>query len=235
MMGSEYDHLQETETLQRELKYRFESHDLLERALTHPSYTNETAVDVSNQRLEFLGDAVLGMVVAEALFEAFPQAPEGVLSSIQARMVCEPCLAELATALDLGAYLRLGLGESSSAGRARASNLADAYESLIAAVYLDGGLDPARRVILERHAPLIAAIDAKHQHSDFKSRLQIRVQSAHTPAPTYTIVDESGPAHEKVFVAEVKVDSRPVAQGQGRTKKEAEQEAARRALEILSV
>lgn len=230
-----YDHREDTDALETTLGYTFGSPNLLNRALIHPSYTNETSAEVSNQRLEFLGDAVLGLVVADALISAFPNADEGALSSIQARLVCEPCLARLAATIELGDFLRLGLGEAASGGRSKPSNLADGYEALLAAVYLDGGLDAARSAILVRHGPLIDTVDLTTKHDDFKSRLQMLVQSAHTPAPTYTIVDESGPAHEKVFVAEARVDSQPVARGKGRTKQKAEQDAARLALEILDV
>jgi len=216
--------------LEEKLGYTFHNDRLLLHALTHSSYANEHKGEglTSNERLEFLGDSVLGMVVADHLFRAHPDMPEGELTRKRAALVCEESLYEVASGLGLGGYLRLGRGEDAGGGRQRASILADATEAMLAAVYLDGGLEPTRqiirRLILDRERE--KAVDR-----DYKTALQERVQRSPGSCVTYQLVQENGPDHCRVFVMEVSVDGVPVARGEGRTKKEAEQMAARFALE----
>lgn len=221
--------------LQEIIAYTFEDTSLLCAALTHRSYLNEVEeVIPDNQRLEFLGDSVLGLVIASDLYARFPEAHEGQLSTMLAQMVCEPSLAERAREIDLGSFLRLGRGEEKSGGRSRASLLADAYEALLGAIFLDGGMQEAERVILQLFQNQLASCRVReHAPTDFKSRLQKLVQGAKLEAPRYRIADENGPDHEKLFVAEVLVDGEAVGSGEGRSKKEAEQRAAERALKAL--
>ncbi len=221
--------------LEATIGYQFEDRSLLEAALSHRSYCNEVEGDVpDNQRLEFLGDAVLGLVTARILFETFPDVQEGPLSATQSSLVNEDALAEVAREIDLGSYVRLGRGEEISGGREKSSLLSDAYEALLAAIYLDGGLGAVESVISRLHAEAISnRKPARSAPEDYKSKLQKLVQREKTTRPVYTIVGESGPAHEKRFEAEVSVESEALARGIGRSKKEAEQRAAELALEIL--
>lgn len=218
-----------------QIGYAFSNRELLVEALTHRSYLNEAEdVSLDNQRLEFLGDSVVGLVVARELFRQFPNAHEGQLSTMLSQLVCETALAERAQELDLGSFLLMGRGEEKSGGRLRPSLLADAFESLLGAVFLDGGLDAAERAIFRLMGEAIASCRVvEHARSDFKSRLQKLVQSSKMNAPTYRIADEDGPDHSKTFVAEVLVEGETVARGVGRSKKEAEQRAAESALVSL--
>ena len=219
-------------TLQNKLGYTFRDQSLLIHALTHSSYANEHRAEgaSSNERLEFLGDSVLGMVVADHLFRAHPDMPEGELTRTRAALVCEGSLHEVARSLGLGRCLRLGKGEDAGGGRSRPSILADATEAMFAAVYLDGGMEPARdiirRFILDKERE--KAVDR-----DYKTALQEYVQRTPGQAITYRLVDEIGPDHARVFVMEVCVDGQGAGQGRGRTKKEAEQMAAMAAMEQL--
>ncbi|MFW5968308.1 MAG: ribonuclease III [Persicimonas sp.] len=220
--------------LEEALGYRFSDRELLERALIHRSYANEVADEVGdNQRLEFLGDAVLGVVVAHELFLRDREVQEGALSSRQAQIVCEPALADAARRIELGRYLRLGRGEAKSGGRDKASLLADAYEALLAAIYLDGGLTEVRRVVTEQLGDDMKQVARTSEPADYKSRLQTIIQRDRDERPAYRIVDESGPPHKTVFVAEVRIGGEPAGDGSGRSKKEAEQQAAREALDAL--
>jgi ribonuclease-3 len=221
--------------LEARLGYCFSSRPLLVRALTHRSFTNEDDEAVAdNQRLEFLGDAVLGLVVANELFLRDREVQEGALSTRQAQVVCEPALARVARDMELGRYLRLGRGESASGGRDKKSLLADACEALWAAVYLDGGLDAARKVVVTQLGDALDEVQEALTVVDYKSRLQTLIQRDKSVQPQYHIVEESGPPHDKVFVAEVRVDARPLGAGSGRSKKVAEQHAAEKALESLN-
>ena len=222
--------------LEQRLEYRFRDPGLLEHALTHRSSVHE---DVSggvfdNESLEFLGDAVLGFVIADLLFREFPQHNEGQKSKLKAWLVSEPSLAQLATAIGLGDFLILGRGEEKSGGRRKHALIADSFEALIAAMYLDGGIEPAREFITRLYGPLLEEAkrtpDEASYTSDYKSALQERLQSEERGLPEYRLVGESGPAHRKRFEVEVWVDGAPVARGEGRSKKRAEQEAARAAL-----
>ena len=218
--------------LENKLGYRFRDAGLLEHALTHSSYANEhrAAGITSNERLEFLGDSVLGLVVAEYLFRTHPDMPEGELTRTRAALVCEDSLHEVARTLGLGAYLRLGKGEDSGGGRSRPSILADAVEATLAAVYLDGGFDAARGIVQNF---ILNKEREKAVDRNYKTGLQERVQRTPGRRVGYRLVEEIGPDHDRVFVMEVTVDGKVAGQGQGRTKKEAEQLAAKAALEQI--
>ena len=218
--------------LENKLGYRFRDTGLLEHALTHSSYATEhrAAGITSNERLEFLGDSVLGLVVAEYLFRTHPDMPEGELTRTRAALVCEDSLHEVARTLGLGAYLRLGKGEDSGGGRSRPSILADAVEATLAAVYLDGGFDAARGIVQNF---ILNKEREKAVDRDYKTGLQERVQRTPGRRVGYHLVEEIGPDHDRVFVMEVTVDGKVAGQGQGRTKKEAEQLAAKAALEQM--
>ena len=218
------------------LGYRFRDRGLLEHALTHRSKAHEDPSGgvVDNESLEFLGDAVLGLVVSEALFRAFPSYSEGQKSKIKANLVSTASLADLAGRLGLGDYMILGRGEEKTGGRLKPALLADTCEALIAAIFLDGGLDAARHFLMRELAGGIEdARQPDYFGRDYKSRLQERLQSLGRPLPTYRVSAEVGPDHRKVFHVEVAVGDDVIAQGMGRTKKEAEQEGARLAWEML--
>jgi ribonuclease-3 len=213
------------------LHYAFRNEVLLVTALTHKSFANETPGGVEdNQRLEFLGDAVLSMAAAEALMERLPDAPEGVLTQRRAALVNEGSLAELARSIDLGAALRLGRGEELSNGRDRSSTLCDAVEAVLGAVFLDGGFEVARNVILGLIRDKLDEIVEGTNLGDVKGTLQEILQAANQPNPCYRLVGEEGPDHAKIFEVEITVDGRPLAKGRGRSKKEAEKDAALQAL-----
>ncbi len=226
----------EFETLQHAIEYRFRDRGLLEHAMTHTSRANE---DVSggvrdNESLEFLGDAVLGFLIADLLFNEFPDRDEGQKSKIKAALVSTATLARLAERLTLGDHLLLGRGEDKSGGRRKQALLADGYEALIAAIYLDGGIEQARTFVVREFEQLVA--DARRlggAGQDYKSALQELVQSQNAPLPEYRLVATLGPDHRKLFQVEVVVNGEPVAEATGTSKKEAEQEAARLALEHL--
>jgi ribonuclease-3 len=224
----------EFDDLQRRISYRFADRGLLEHALTHKSRAAEDASGgvADNESLEFLGDAVLGLVVAEALFRRFPDYSEGQKSKIKAAVVSTQSLARQAEHIGLGDHLLLGRGEEKTGGRFKQALLADAYEALIAGIYLDGGL-PAAAAFLERE--LGEAIDAGAQQDvvgrDYKSALQERLQALGLPLPEYRLASTAGPDHRKLFTIEVAVAGDILGSATGRAKKEAEQEAARIALE----
>lgn len=210
--------------------YTFGDPALLETALTHASYANESKKHLTNnERLEFLGDSVLSIVVADHLFHQTPRLPEGELTRRRAALVCEAALAGFAERIGLGEQLRLGKGEEMSGGRQRASILSDAFEALIAAIYLDGGIEAARGFILTfvRQAP--------GSGEDYKTRLQEVVQQNPEEQVRYFVTDESGPDHDKRFTVEVHINSNCVGRGAGHSKKLAEQRAAREALVLLGL
>ena len=222
--------------LEKKLNYTFRDQRLLGEALSHSSYANEhrSARLRSNERLEFLGDSVLGFVTAEFLFAQHPDLPEGDLTRIRAALVCEQSLYEVARKLDLGRYLKLGRGEEAGGGRTRTSILADATEAVFAAVYLDGGIGAAsaliHRVLLDAEREEVV----EERRRDYKTALQELVQRQADQVLTYRMVGEEGPDHAKTFVAEVLLNGEPLGRGSGHSKKEAEQAAARSALESLS-
>ncbi len=222
------------EALERKLNYTFHSRALLEEALNHSSYANEhrgSGVS-SNERLEFLGDSILGFVTAEYLFKTHPDLPEGDLTRMRAALVCEQSLYEVARHLELGEYLKLGRGEEAGGGRHRQSILADAVEAVFAAVYLDSDMAAVSRII---HAVLLdkAGAHLVEERKDYKTALQELVQREEGSTLTYQLVGESGPDHNKLFVFEVLVNGAASGRGSGHSKKEAEQAAARDALENM--
>ena len=223
------------ESLEKKLGYTFRDRSLLSEALNHSSYANEhrSAEVSSNERLEFLGDSVLGFVTAEFLFKTYGKLPEGDLTRIRAALVCEQSLYEVAKFLGLGQYLKLGRGEEAGGGRERISILADATEAVFAAVYLDGGIESASALI---HRCLLDAEKeevVEERRRDYKTALQELVQRQADQVLTYHMIGEAGPDHDKTFQAEVQLNGQPVGTGTGHSKKEAEQAAARAALEAL--
>ena len=219
--------------LETAIGYRFANLSLLQNALAHSSYANERWHNslMSNERLEFLGDSILGMVVAEYLYRNFPDRPEGDLTRMRADMVCEKTLASVANRIDLGRHLLLGHGEEQSGGRTRDSILADAVESVIAAAFLDGGMNAAREII--RRFILVEDPVTKLHNADYKTALQELVQQKKNQVLTYTLIGESGPDHEKQFQVEVKLNGMVAGVGTGTSKKRAEQDAARAAIDAL--
>jgi len=213
--------------------YRFHNITLLQNALSHSSYANERWHNslMSNERLEFLGDSILGMMVAEYLYRNFPDRPEGELTRMRADMVCEQALAEVANKIGLGTHLLLGHGEEQGGGRGRASILADAVESVIAATFLDGGMEAARKFI--QTFILCDVPVTKLHNADYKTALQEQVQQKKNQVLTYALVGETGPDHDKRFHVEVSLNGEVVGFGIGSSKKRAEQEAARTAMEKL--
>ncbi len=217
--------------LEQKLNYTFRNRALLENALRHSSYANESRdpAITSNERLEFLGDSVLGFVTAKYLYTHYPEMPEGSMTKLRAELVCEHALHKVAQDLELGNYIRLGRGEESSGGRTRTSILADAVESVIAAMFLDGGMDVAERFILDR---VLSVLDKglPVRDTDNKTKLQEKVQLKHGQTLAYQVTGESGPDHRKEFTVSVLLNGEPVGSGTGFTKKEAEQAAAGDAL-----
>ena len=219
-------------TLEAKLGYTFRDISLLENALTHSSCANESRGRLqSNERLEFLGDSILGMVVADHLFRNHPDLPEGELTRTRAALVCEDSLVEVAQELGLGDYLKLGKGEEAGGGRTRPSIRADAVEAVLAAVYLDGGIGSARKIIQEYI--LSREVAGWRASRDYKTALQELVQRESGQVLRYRLTGESGPDHNKRFFVEVELNGTAVGSGEGRSKKEAEQMAARAAIEKL--
>ena len=219
--------------LEAAIGYRFQNISLLQNALTHSSYANERWHDSlkSNERLEFLGDSILGMVVAEYLYRNFPDRPEGELTRMRADMVCETSLATVADKIGLGEHLLLGHGEERFGGRKRASILADAVESVIAACFLDGGMEAAKAFVAQF---VLTEVPVKQLHNaDYKTALQELVQQKKDQVLAYALVGESGPDHDKEFRVEVSLNGNVIGAGVGRSKKRAEQDAARNALDAL--
>ena len=217
--------------LETAIGYRFKNISLLQNALTHSSYANERWHNslMSNERLEFLGDSILGMVVAEYLYQSFPNRPEGELTRMRADMVCEKTLASVAARIELGRHLMLGNGEEQGGGRSRDSILADAVESVIAASFLDGGMDAAKQFIQKF---ILVEVPVKQMHNaDYKTALQELVQQKKNQILSYRLVGESGPDHDKRFAVEVSLNGRVIGVGSGSSKKRAEQMAAQAALE----
>ena len=221
--------------LEEKIAYRFRDRSLLETALTHSSWANERHLghEACYERLEFLGDSILGHVTADFLYAHTPPLPEGHMTRLRAELVCEESLYKTATELGLGSHMRLGRGEERSGGRERPSILADMVEAIIAAMYLDSGdLEQSRRFILE-HVLNDAEISDTHRSADYKTALQELVQQEKNSKIVYELIAESGPDHNKRFTFRVSVNGTPAGEGTGRTKKEAEQMAARQALERL--
>ena len=217
--------------LEERIQYKFRNPLLLAEALTHPSLGHETQRHhFDNQRLEFLGDAVLQLIFTEYLFDQYPECSEGALTKLRARLVSREGLRLLAQNIDLGRYLMMGKGEESSGGRERASALADAYEALIGAMYLDSDYVTVRRTVLTEAREYLESLDIDPPETNPKGRLQEILQAISPVSPIYPIVDQSGPEHQKRFVAKILWNGRELGQGEGRSKKEAEVAAARDAL-----
>jgi ribonuclease-3 len=221
--------------LEQNLGISFNNRALIEQAMFHRSFLNEAAEDVeSNERMEFLGDAVLGLVVSERLFRDYPGMTEGQLSQVRAILVRWDALARAAERIELGEYLVLGKGEELSGGRRRPSNLAGAFEAVIGAAYMDQGFEFAQSLVLQLLKPDFDEIAAQGFSADSKSELQHVAQTRWHQIPSYTLVSSEGPDHAKLFTVEVSVGDQTLGQGQGRNKKQAELNAARQALETLA-
>lgn len=217
--------------LEQRLRYKFRNPLLLAEALTHPSLGHETQRHhFDNQRLEFLGDAVLQLIFTEYLFDRYPEFTEGQLTKLRARLVSREGLKTHAHAMDLGRYLMMGRGEEANGGRERASALADAYEALIGAMYLDSDYVTVRRIVLTEAREILDNLEVESFDMNPKGRLQEILQSISPENVTYPIVDQSGPEHDKRFVAKIVWSGVELGQGEGRSKKEAEVAAARDAL-----
>lgn len=220
-------------SLEEKLGYTFQDKSLLENALTHSSCANESKGRLhSNERLEFLGDSILGMVVAEHLYRNHPDLPEGELTRTRAALVCEESLVEVAHDLGLGDYLKLGKGEEAGGGRTRPSIRADAVEAVLAAVYLDGGIGSARKII--QKYILSREIEGLNSQRDYKTALQELIQRESGQSLKYRLTGSEGPDHDKRFFVEVDLNGQPVGAGKGRSKKEAEQMAAKAAIAKLN-
>ncbi|MCL2249038.1 MAG: ribonuclease III [Oscillospiraceae bacterium] len=219
--------------LQEQLNYTFKNKTFLAQAMTHSSYANDSMGDrsLSNERLEFLGDSLLGMIVALIIYSGNPLQKEGSMSRLRAEFICEKNLAELAITLDLGSYIKLGKGEENTGGRTRPSILADAFEALLAAIYLDGGFEPVYDLISSRFT--LHSKKPKEKIADYKTLLQELIQLTPDKVYYYNLSDERGPDHDKTFHVEVIVDDVVLGTGVGKTKKGAQQEAAKEALEKL--
>ena len=220
--------------LEEKIGYQFKNKQLLETALTHSFYANErhSPACQSYERLEFLGDSILGIVTADFLYHHEPELPEGRMTRLRAELVCETSLHKVALELGISEYMRLGRGEEHTGGRQRPSILADMVEAIIAAMYIDSGMDQAREFIMTRVLK-DAKIDDNHRTADYKTELQELVQRRSNQHISYELIGESGPDHCKTFTFQVCVNGLPVGEGSGRTKKEAEQQAAGRALEAM--
>jgi ribonuclease-3 len=221
--------------LQDELGVSFREQSLLQQAFVHSSYCNENPAFAasSNERLEFLGDAILNFVATERLYKEFPKLPEGELTELRACLVCRETLAQLASSLKLGDWLLLGRGEEANEGRVKAGNLANAMEALMGALYLDQGLTKARGFILRRLRPELRRIKAGKTMPNYKALVQELIQGRKKPTPIYRLVKATGPDHSKQFTVEIVVDGEALAKGTGRSKKFAESQAARAAWERL--
>lgn len=215
------------------IHYHYKNKQLMHEALTHSSFVNEGRKHIkNNQRLEFLGDSVLSIIVAQHLFEHYTHLPEGELTKLRASLVCEKSLHQFAQHIHLGDYLVLGKGEENTGGRERPSILADAFEAVIASIYLDGGLEEARRFVL-RFVPDELDVEKVTYVSDYKTALQEIIQKNKEEKIEYVIVGEKGPDHNKTFIVEVHLNSNVIGVGEGRSKKQAEQVAAREALALM--
>ncbi len=217
---------------EKRIGHQFKNKALLERALTHSSYANEYGLE-NNERLEFLGDSVLGMITGEYLFEKLPKSHEGSLTKLRASLVCEQSLFEIAKKIGLPDFVLLGRGELQGGGKMRPSVISDAFEALLAAIYLDSGFDTAKKWLLEHMQDAFADALSGQRNRDYKTELQEIIQSDHRGHISYRVASESGPDHNKYFNVEVLLDKKVIGRAGGRSKKEAEQSAAKSALEDL--
>jgi ribonuclease-3 len=214
--------------LEKKIRFKFQNAGLLEEAMTHKSYSIEHGTPLCNERLEFLGDSIIAAIVANWLFERFPNVDEGKLSKMKSQIVSRNNLGIWAEEWDLGEFLFLSQGEEATGGRKRESLLGNAYEALVGAIFLDQGFEPAQRFVLKHLAQRKRIVE-----NDFKSKLQEVVQKKYKIPPSYVVIGESGPDHEKKFTLEVRIKQRLLGTGEGRSKKEAEQLAAKEALKIM--
>ncbi|MDY0234441.1 MAG: ribonuclease III [Gudongella sp.] len=232
----DYPNLSKLEELQKELKYQFEDVDILITALTHSSYANEQGLhpSKSNQRLEFLGDTILGLVVSENLFMKYPFYPEGELTKIRAKVVCESSLAMVAKKINLGEYLLLGKGEEITGGRNRDSILADASESITGAIFTDSNYDRVKEFLLSNfEIDIVKAVAKGNLFIDYKTELQERLQKHTKGLIEYRVIKEEGPDHNKIFYVDVLFNNEVIGSGIGRNKKEAAQLSAKEALILM--
>ena len=221
-------------SLENRLNYKFNNIRWLENALTHSSFANEAKNGISsNERLEFLGDSVLSIIVSDYIFKKFPNMPEGELTRLRASLVCEKALCEFSRELNLGDYLKLGKGEEKGGGRDRDSILADAFEAVLAAIYLDGGMEPAKKHVMNFVLREIKHHSSEESFKDYKTVLQEIIQRNPEENLTYILTDESGPDHDKSFTVEVHLNSNVIGTGTGKSKKQAEQMAAKEALKLM--
>lgn len=220
------------EEFEKIINYTFKDKDLIKNALIHSSYANEKNLKIDNERLEFLGDSVLGFVTAEYLFEIYKNRPEGELTKLRAAVVCEKSLFKFSEKISLGTFIYMGKGEENSGGRNRPSILSDAFEAVIAAMYLDGGMEAVKPYILQF---ISEAVKREANFKDNKSLLQEEVQKTKGNTIVYEELSASGPDHEKIFSFAVKINGKIVGEGEGRSKKEAEQAAAGNALEKFKI
>ena len=218
--------------LENRIHYTFKNKKLLHEALSHSSYANEGKRTRSNERLEFLGDSVLSIIVAKHLFTNYTHLPEGELTKLRASLVCEKSLHEFACDFGLGEFLLLGKGEELTGGRERPSIIADAFEALLAAIYLDGGMEQARKFVLQFIPEHLNPKQAKGLN-DYKTTLQEIIQQNKEEKIEYVPIEETGPDHDKTFVVEVHLNSNVIGTGRGKSKKQAEQFAAKEALELM--
>ncbi|MDO5125303.1 MAG: ribonuclease III [Ruminococcus sp.] len=226
---------QRMEQFQQKINYKFNNDRLLYEALSHSSFANENKKHRnSNERLEFLGDSVLSIVVSDYIFEHFKHLPEGELTKLRASLVCEKSLFEFSKKIDLGEYIFLGKGEELTGGRTRPSIISDAFEAVIAAIYLDGGIEPVSKYILSFIPQDISPKGAKSFH-DYKTMLQEIIQKNPEEKIEYFLESESGPDHDKNFTVQVRLNNNVIGEGSGHSKKNAEQAAAREALELMGI
>ena len=222
------------QTLEAKLKYKFNNIELLKNALVHSSYANEVRGNThSNERLEFLGDSVLSVIVAEHIYCNFPQMPEGELTRLRANLVCEKSLCALSRELGIGEHLLLGRGEDKNGGRERDSILADAFEAVLAAIYIDGGMEAAKNHVKNTVLRDLKINFDEDAFKDYKTTLQEIIQRNPEESVVYTLIDETGPDHNKQFTVAVKLNSNIIGTGTGKSKKQAEQMAARQALKLM--
>ena len=221
------------DALEERLGYKFKNINLLKNSLTHSSYANEVRGGFSsNERLEFLGDSVLSVIVSDYIYKHYPNMPEGDLTKLRASLVCEKSLCTFSRELHLGEFLMLGKGEEKGGGRERDSILADAFEAVLAAMYLDGGMEVARQHVLRFVLPELNHTDDE-VFKDYKTALQEIIQRNPEEEVTYILTDESGPDHDKLFTVEVHLNSNIIGKGSGKSKKQAEQSAAKQALPLM--
>lgn len=220
--------------LEETIGYKFNNRELLNTALSHSSYANESkGARESNERLEFLGDSVLSVIVAEYLFKNYRNYPEGELTKLRAALVCEKSLAAFSREMNIGEYLMLGKGEAQNGGRERPSILADAFEALLAAIFLDGGMDVAKKHVMRFVEPEIKHHTVEEAFHDYKTQLQEIIQRNPEEELTYVLVSEEGPDHDKRFTVEVRLNSNVIGNGSAHSKKQAEQYAAKQALSLM--